>query len=174
MVAQRSSWDSAGAMRGVVQVFDDVMTGFAPLVTAKSNAQGFMQIPVPSRFKGTIFPAVGDIDGDGRDELVVGMSQVSSGLIVVLDDSLSGFAIHPVNRTGKPWMPVEPSSTRSMSGGMTVPALGNLDGDRMDELAVGFGIGSRGRIAILNDAVAGYPGPSGQLILTTGRSSYQK
>lgn len=163
-----------GAMRGVVQVFDDVMTGFAPLVTAKSNAQGFMQIPVPSRFKGVIFPALGDIDGDGRDELVVGMSQVGSGLIVVLDDSSSGFAIHPVNRTGKPWMPVEPSSTRSMSGGTTVPALGNLDGDDMDELVVGFGIGSRGRLAILGDAVEGYPSPSAQVILTTGRSSYQK
>ena len=162
------------AMRGVVQVFDDVTTGFAPLMTAKTDAQGFMQIPVPSGFKGTIFPALGDIDGDGRDELVLGMSKVSSGLIVVLDDALSGFAIHPANRLGKPWIQVEPSSTRSMSGGVTVPALGDLDGDGMDELVVGFGIGSRGRVAILGNAAAGYPGPADQLVLTTGRSNYQK
>lgn len=162
------------AMRGVVQVFDDVMTGFAPLVTTKTDAQGFIQVPVPSRFRGTLFPAVGDIDGDGRDELAFGMSQVSAGLVVLLDDSRSNFAIHPANRTGKPWIQVEPSSTRSMSGGITVPALGDIDGDGMDELAVGFGAGSRGRITILDDAMEGYPAPADQFVMTTGRSSYQK
>jgi len=165
----------SGSMRGVVQVFDDLSTGFAPMATARSNAEGFMQIPVPSRFWGSIFPAIGDIDGDNGDELVLGMSQVKIGLIVVLDDATRGFAIHASNRTGLPWIQVEPSATSSISGGVTVPSLGNIDGDPMDEMAIGFGRGSRGRIALLDDAVAGYPTTrEGTLILTTGRSSYQK
>ncbi|MBK7951362.1 MAG: VCBS repeat-containing protein [Deltaproteobacteria bacterium] len=161
-------------MRGVVQVFDDVSTNFAPLATARSNAEGYMQIPVPSRFKGTIFPAIGDIDGDGKGEVVVGMSNVRSGMIVVLDDSVAGFALHAVNRTGRSSFAVEPSTTRSMSGGLTIPAMGDIDGDGLDEVVVGFGSGSRGRIAILEDAVGGWPtDPAGVLIMTTGRSGYQ-
>ncbi len=164
----------AAAMRGVVQVFDDVSTGFAPLATARSNAAGFMQIPVPNRFRGSTFPAIGDIDGDGREELVVGLSEVRSGLLVVLEDSVAGFAVHEVNRTGNPWIQVEPSATTSMSGGVTVPALGDVDGDGRDEIAVGFGSGSRGRVAILDDAVTGFPkSRADTFVLVTGRSAYQ-
>jgi hypothetical protein len=163
-----------GGMRGVVQVFDDVSTGFTPMATARSNAQGFMQIPVPSKFGGSTYPAIGDIDGDDRDELVVGLSSVRGGLVVVLEDSTAGFAIHEVNRTGRPWIEVEPSATSSISGGIAVPSLGDVDGDGRDEMAVGFGSGSRGRVAILDDAVAGYPATrSGTFILITGRTAYQ-
>lgn len=166
----------SGSMRGVVQVFDDLSTGFTPMATARSNAAGFMQIPVPSKFQGSIFPAIGEIDGDDGEELVLGMSQIKYGLIVVLDDAMEGFAIHPaVLRMGRPWIQVEPSATSLMSGGVTVPALGDVDGDGLDEMAIGFGRGSRGRVALLDDAVAGYPtSREGTLILTTGRSSYQK
>jgi hypothetical protein len=163
-----------GSMRGVVQVFDDVSTGFAPMETARSNPQGFMQIPVPNRYYGAINPAIGDIDGDGRDELVLGMSNIKSGLIVVLDDARAEFAVHEVNTTDKPWIQVEPSATSSMSGGTTVPSLGDFDGDGRDELAIGFGNGSRGRVAILDDAVAGYPTTRQEVfVLPTGRVAYQ-
>jgi hypothetical protein len=157
-------------MRGVVQIFDDVSTGFAPLATARSNAEGFMQIPVPNKYRGTTYPALGDIDGDDRAELVVGLSNLNAGLVVVLEDSVAGFAIHPVNRTGRPWVQIEPSATSSMSGGMTVPSLGDIDGDGVDEMAVGFGSESRGRVAILDDAIRGYPARREDVfILTTGR-----
>lgn len=164
-----------GAMRGVVQVFDDVATGFAPMTTARSDASGFMQVPVPPRFDGRIIPAIGDLDGDGRGEFVAGLTDTYKGLIVVLDDAPSGFAIHPVNPSGKPWYNVEPvaSARRSLAGGMTVPAMGDFDGDGLDELAIGFGKGSRGNVALLDDATVGWPSDPGDVvILRTGRSSY--
>ena len=160
-----------GAMGGVVQVFDDVSTGFAPLVSRRTNAEGYMQIPVPNKFRGTTYPAIGDIDGDGRAELVVGLSNVNGGLVVVLDDAVAEFAIHAVNRTGLPWVQIEPSATTSMSGGIAVPALGDLDGDGLAEMAVGFGPASRGRVAILGNAVRGWPAKREDvLILRTGRA----
>lgn len=163
-----------GAMGGVVQVFDDVSTGFAPFVSARTNAAGYMKIPVPTNFRGTTYPALGDIDGDGRAELVVGLSNVNGGLIVVLDDAAAAFAIHPVNRTGRPWVRIEPSATTSMSGGIAVPALGDLDGDGLAELAVGFGPASRGRVAILDDAVRGWPVKREDVfIVSTGRAEDQ-
>ncbi|MEZ4333827.1 MAG: VCBS repeat-containing protein [Myxococcota bacterium] len=166
----------SGAMRGVVQVFDDVATGFAPMATARSDAEGFMQIPVPPRFNGSILPAIGDLDGDGRGEVVVGLTNTYKGLIVVLDDAPSGFGIHPVNRSGKPWYNIEPvaNSRRSRAGGMTVPAMGDFDGDGRDEIVVGFGKGSRGHVALLDDASREWPSDPGDVfILRTGRADYQ-
>lgn len=162
------------SMRGMVQVFDDVSTGFAPMVGARINAQGFMQAPMPTWFKGEINPAIGNIDGDDRDELVLGMSNVKNGLLMVLDDAAAGFAVHAVNQTGKAWIQVEPSATSSISGGTTVPALGDFDGDGLDEIAIGFGAGSRGRVVILDDAIAGFPATRAEtFVLTTGRAAYQ-
>ncbi|MEZ4279015.1 MAG: VCBS repeat-containing protein [Myxococcota bacterium] len=163
-----------GAMRGVVQIFDDVSTGFAPMASARSNAEGYMQVPVPHKFRGTTYPALGDIDGDDRAELVVGLSNVNGGMVVVLEDSGANFAIHPVNRTGRPWVQIEPSATSSMSGGIAVPSLGDIDGDGVDEMAVGFGSNSRGRVAILDDAIRGYPARREDIfILKTGRIADQ-
>ncbi|HEB89659.1 MAG TPA: VCBS repeat-containing protein [Deltaproteobacteria bacterium] len=166
----------AKQMRGVVQVFDDVATGYRPLASARSNDEGFMQVPVPRKFYGAAYPAIGDLDGDGLEELVVGLGRTRrGGRLVVLDDLLSGFAIHPGNRTGEPWLRVDPNPKRRMRETRTMPAMGDIDGDGRDEIAVAFGRGSRGRIAILDDAIAGLPQtPQGILIVSTGRMTYQR
>ena len=101
------------------------------------------------------------------------MSGVRWGLIVALDDAMASFALHPVNRTRIPQYQVEPSTTAGISGGMTVQALGDLDGDGRDEVVVGFGKGSLGRLAVLEDAVTGWPTDLAAIqILSAGRVSY--
>ena len=163
-------------MRGVVQVFDDLQTGFSPLASARSNAEGYMQISVPDDFWGAIYPAIGDVDGDGLDELVAGMGRTRrGGRLVVLDDLSTGFAIHSGNRTGEPWLRVDPNPEKLQRRTSTMPALGDLDGDGRDEIAVSFGKGSGARIALLNDAIDGFPMTSSDaMLITTGRPKYQK
>jgi hypothetical protein len=162
-------------MRGVAQVFDDVQTGFSPIASARSNVEGYMQIPVPDKFWGSTYPAAGDIDGDGMDELVVGMSQTKTGgRLVILDDLATGFAIHAGNRTGEDWLPVDPNPPRTMKRTRTMPALGDMDGDGRDEIAVSFGRGSRAIVALLDDAVDGFPMVSADAyLLAAGRPRYQ-
>jgi hypothetical protein len=161
-------------MRGVVQVFDDVQTGFAPLASARSDADGYMQTPVPDRFWGSTYPAIGDLDGDGRGELVIGLGRTTGGgRLIVFDDAQTGFAIHSANRTGEPWLTVNPDLSKTMKRTRTMPAMGYLDGDGRDEIAVSFGRGSRAIVAILEDAVDGLPvRPADVLLLATGRSRY--
>ena len=163
-------------MRGVVQVFDDLQTGFSPLASARSNSEGYMQISVPDDFWGAIYPAIGDVDGDGLDELVAGMGRTRrGGRLVVLDDLSTGFAIHSGNRTGEPWLRVDPDPEKLQRRTSTMPALGDLDGDGRDEIAVSFGKGSGARIALLNDAIDGFPMTSSDaMLITTGRPKYQK
>jgi hypothetical protein len=165
----------AWTMRGVVQVFDDVQSGFSPLASARSNAEGYMQIPVPDDFWGPTYPAIGNIDGDATDELVVGMGRtVGGGRLVVLDDLSTGFAIHSGNRTGEPWLRVDADPQRLQSLTRTMPALGDIDGDGRDEIAVSFGMGGLGRIALLQDAIDGFPMTSSDvLLMTAGRPRYQ-
>jgi hypothetical protein len=163
-------------MRGVVQVFDDTQTGFQPIASATSNAEGYMQIPVPHRFVGSIHPAIGNVDQDGMDELVAGLgSSEGGGRLVVLDDLLAGFAIHPGNQTGEPWLRVDPNPQEIQRHTRVMPALGDLDGDGRDEIVVSFGKGSGARIALLEDAIDGFPMTSSEaFVMTTGRPSYQK
>jgi hypothetical protein len=163
-------------MRGVVQVFDDTQTGFQPIASATSNAEGYMQIPVPHRFVGSIHPAIGNVDQDGMDELVAGLgSSEGGGRLVVLDDLSAGFAIHPGNQTGEPWLRVDPNPQEIQRHTRVMPALGDLDGDGRDEIVVSFGKGSGARIALLEDAIDGFPMTSSEaFVMTTGRPSYQK
>ena len=160
-------------MRGAVQIFDDVAAGFAPLTTARSDAEGFMQIPLPRKFYGKLYPAMGDIDGDGLDELVIGMGRTRTGVLVVLDDASTEFAVHPGNQTGDPWLTVDAGISGLKGKNRTFPALGDIDGDGRDEIAVSFGRGSHARVAILDDAVDGFPETPGDLyVLATGRAQY--
>ncbi|MFK7895129.1 MAG: FG-GAP repeat domain-containing protein [Myxococcota bacterium] len=159
-------------MRGTVQILDDVSTGPQPLIHESTDVGGFMQVPVPRRYWGPIFPALGDVDGDGRDEIVAGLGRTSIGRIVVLDDARSGFEVHAGNEGQRPWLDIMKLARKTRMRAM--PALGDFDGDGKDEIAVSFGTGSGGRVAILDDAERGFPTRTDDVwIVTAGREGYQ-
>jgi hypothetical protein len=161
-------------MRGRVQIFDDEATGFAPLVNAGTDVDGYVAVLGDKKNRVPLYPAMGDIDGDGRAEMVVGLGKKSEGRIYVLDDSEADFQTHPGNRTGDDFVTTFPSLEFRSGRSMTRPALGDIDGDGRDEVVVSFGRGSRGNIAILDDAVNGYVDNSGaSFMIVAGRANYQ-
>lgn len=101
--------------------------------------QGYNSISGASRI------AVGDVDGDYRDEIIVGMTSEAEGWFRVIDDDFSGTAWGRIN-----WILYDKLI------GETRPAAGDIDGDGKDEIIVGLGSGSQGWIQIIDDDLTAY------------------
>ena len=70
--------------------------------------------------------AFGDVDGDGRDEVVIGRGPAGNGRLLIQDDSEAGFA--PIQELFGGW---------DNGSGVRALALADFDGDGRDEIAVG-------------------------------------
>jgi len=159
---------SGGA--GWLQVKNDPDTGFGPVT--------WIQVDFPSynAANGETWPACGDIDGDGRDEIVVGLGNGGGGWVKVFDDLLAGFAPMPGTPATGGWIRV-PWSGYNSADGSVHPAVGNLDSDARAEIAFGLGPGSIGWVHIRDDHgvgfanLAGTPAAGGWLQL--GWTAYQ-
>lgn len=89
-------------------------------------------------------PAAADIDGDGKDEILVGLGSsvlregMPSGFFKVFDNDLSDLT----------WGQVQWSEYNRVNG-ETWPAGGDFDADGTDEILVGLGHGSQGSFEVL-------------------------
>ncbi len=140
----------AAGSRGWMLAYEDGASGFRPLVLSSGSHWFQFDWPWYNARNGETRPTLGDVDGDGRDEVVVGLGTGGNGYFVVLDDALSDFA----DRDEQSWYRIDLGAYNA-SQGETRPAVGDLDGDGLDEIALGLGSGGGSRLLVLDDQAAG-------------------
>jgi hypothetical protein len=133
--------DRGGA--GWFAVLDDAAHGHALLRWRQ------VQWPAYNTANGEIWPAVGDLDGDGRAEIVAGLGPGGSGWFEVFDDAAAGFA-HVA------WRQVAWPAYATLATSVVRPSIGNVDGVGASEIILGLGAGSSGWIEIVNGDATGY------------------
>ncbi|NEX22819.1 hypothetical protein G3480_21370 [Thiorhodococcus mannitoliphagus] len=113
---------SAGSLGGLFQILDDDFSFLR---------WGRVSWPEYNEVNGETYPAVGDLNGDGRDEILIGLGEGGDGLIELF--SYGNGQLYSVAWTYLEW----PEYTEAL--GKTFPALGDLDGDGLDEIVIGLG-----------------------------------
>ncbi len=87
--------------------------------------------------------ATGDIDGDGKDEIIIGLGPVEGnaaipgGKFQILDDDFTNLG----------WGQIDWNEYNSING-ESWPACGDIDGDGVDEILIGLGVGGNGRVEV--------------------------
>jgi hypothetical protein len=105
---------------GRFQILDD---DFTSLGWGQIDWSGYNSI------NGESWPACGDIDGDGVDEILIGLGFGGNGRVEVFK-FVNGQAVHVQ------WIKIDWEEYCSAGGGVR-PACGNIDFDRKDEIILG-------------------------------------
>ncbi len=78
-----------------LMILDDTEHSFSPH-PSPSLANGLLDIKssrIPADFAGLVLPLLFDLDGDGRDEIIVAFAQESELILQIFDDAQAGFAV---------------------------------------------------------------------------------
>jgi uncharacterized repeat protein (TIGR02543 family) len=123
--------NQSGLPGGRFQVLDD---DFSHLLW------GQVDWPEYNVANGETRPALGDINGDGIDEIFIGLGKDGGGLI--RGYRYADGALSPLGWTDIGW------PEYALLNGESWPALGDIDGDGRDDLAIGMGSGSAGNFMV--------------------------
>ncbi len=108
-------------------------------------------------------PALGDLTGDGAQEIVLGLGQSGGGNLEIFE-YLSNALVYRTS-LGVDW----PEYNDAV--GETRPAVGDIDGDRRGEVMVGLGAGGGGYVDLFDDAESHFAGLDSLLV---GSAAYRK
>jgi hypothetical protein len=131
---------------GFYYVFDDALTGYQPF----GEQRGWYRVPWPTYnagADGSVRPAIGDTDGDGIGEILLGLGPGSNGYIAVVEGDGDTLSLRTWIRQTWP--------VYNAANGETFPAAGDFDGDGLAEIAIGMGLGAQGYIELRGNALEG-------------------
>lgn len=123
--------------------------GFSWRHAAWVNVWGYDEDFDPESYNaenGELHPAFGNLDADPQSEVVIGLGRGGRGWVAVLDD-----LPHRHQLIG--WHPVQYAP--NVDEVAVWPACGDIDGDGLDEVALGLGTGSWGAVEIARVSAIG-------------------
>lgn len=148
-------WDEYNSLNGEARIAagdidgdgeDEIIIGFAQVTDNAGIPGGFFQIldhdfthlawgqvnwPEYNELNGETWPACGDLNDDGDDEIIIGLGKGGEGTIEVFDFE-SGELFH------QEWVISNWADYNTLIG-ETRPSTGDIDGDGFDEIVVGYG-----------------------------------
>lgn len=128
--------------QGWIEIFGNASTGYRHLEWRQVSWPNY------NAANGTVHPAIGDLDGDGKSEFILGLANGSGGWIEVLQSAAGNYA-------HQSWIQVHWPAYNSANG-TTWPSAGDIDGDGRAEIVAGLGQGSQGWVEFLDDQVASH------------------
>ena len=129
----------------------------------QTELQGDLSWPEYAAQVGETRPALGDLNGDGTQEIAIGLAPYGGGYVEVFDYRLSSILSMAKLTVG--W------SQYNDFNGETRLAIGDVDGDQRGEIIAGLGEGGGGYAELFEDAGSGFANAA-NLMGPFGSSAY--
>jgi len=147
---------------GKAYIFDDAANEHRPHPDTPQGA-GWVKLGLTeyATTNGSVHPAVGNLDDDAAEEIVLAVGQGGFGVARILDDAGANFA--PLAETPVTYGFVRmawPAYINDPAKGALWPAVCDLNGDGWGEIVLGAGPGGNGKAKVL-DSLTGFQNATG-------------